>query len=54
MAAYQAHVDDIHVICGCLKDFLRGLKEPLVTHQLWRSFADASGQNFHHGVFGYT
>lgn len=32
---------DIHVICGCLKDFLRSLKEPLVTHKLWRQFAQA-------------
>ena len=50
---YQAHVDDIHVICGCLKDFLRGLKEPLVTRQLWRSFVDASGKNFHNVFWMY-
>ncbi|KAK2151601.1 hypothetical protein LSH36_357g00003 [Paralvinella palmiformis] len=24
-------ISDINVICGCLKDFLRGLKEPLIT-----------------------
>lgn len=29
---------DIHVICGCLKDFLRGLKEPLITYHYWSSF----------------
>ena len=40
---HQAHIDDVHVICGCLKDFLRSLKEPLVTHELWKSFVDASG-----------
>jgi len=43
---HQAHVDDIHVICGCLKDFLRSLKEPLVTHRLWKNFVDASGKHF--------
>jgi len=43
----QAHVDDIHVICGCLKDFLRTLKEPLVTRALWKSFVEASGQHLH-------
>jgi len=30
--------NDIHVICGCLKDFLRGLSEPLVTFALHESF----------------
>ncbi|KAL1502637.1 hypothetical protein ABEB36_007751 [Hypothenemus hampei] len=30
---------DIHVICGCVKDFLRMLNEPLVTFALWREFA---------------
>ena len=42
---HQAHVDDVHVICGCLKDFLRTLKEPLVTRALWKSFVEASGQH---------
>ncbi|KAH3893959.1 hypothetical protein DPMN_018114, partial [Dreissena polymorpha] len=35
-------IDDIHVICGCLKDFLRGLKEPLVTFKLWNMFVKAA------------
>lgn len=36
-------VHDIHVICGVLKDFLRKLKEPLVTFKLHRAFVEASG-----------
>ena len=36
-------VDEIHVVCGLLKDFLRKLKEPLVTFKLHRSFMDAAG-----------
>ncbi|XP_066929339.1 LOW QUALITY PROTEIN: rac GTPase-activating protein 1-like [Clytia hemisphaerica] len=31
-------INDIHVVCGCLKDFLRGLSEPLVTFTLHESF----------------
>ncbi|KAK1166051.1 rac GTPase-activating protein 1 isoform X2 [Acipenser oxyrinchus oxyrinchus] len=34
-------VDDIHVVCGLLKDFLRKLKEPLVTFHLHKKFMDA-------------
>lgn len=32
---------DIHVICGCIKDFLRGLKEPLIPTDLWTKFSNA-------------
>lgn len=32
---------DIHVICGCLKDFLRSLSEPLVTYAHWKDFVQA-------------
>lgn len=32
---------DIHVICGCIKDFLRNLKEPLIPTDLWPNFANA-------------
>lgn len=32
---------DIHVVCGCIKDFLRGLKEPLIPTNLWRNFSNA-------------
>lgn len=41
---FQSHIDDIHVICGCIKDFLRGLKEPLVTYGLWKDFVHAAGK----------
>lgn len=41
---FQSNIDDIHVICGCLKDFLRGLKEPLVTFKLWKTFVHAAGK----------
>ncbi|XP_069683890.1 rac GTPase-activating protein 1 [Periplaneta americana] len=33
---------DIHVICGAIKDFLRSLSEPLVTHSLWQDFVKAA------------
>ncbi|XP_040417589.1 rac GTPase-activating protein 1-like isoform X1 [Cygnus olor] len=35
-------VADIHVVCGVLKDFLRGLKEPLVTFSLHPAFLRAA------------
>uniref|UniRef100_A0AAX7V037 Rac GTPase-activating protein 1 n=1 Tax=Astatotilapia calliptera TaxID=8154 RepID=A0AAX7V037_ASTCA len=35
-------VDDIHAVTGLLKDFLRNLKEPLLTFRLNRSFMDAA------------
>lgn len=30
-------VDEIHVVCGLLKDFLRKLREPLVTFALHKT-----------------
>uniref|UniRef100_T1J3P9 Uncharacterized protein n=1 Tax=Strigamia maritima TaxID=126957 RepID=T1J3P9_STRMM len=33
---------DIHAICGCIKDFLRSVKEPLVTYNLWHDFVKAA------------
>lgn len=36
-------VDDIHAITGLLKDFLRNLKEPLLTFRLNHVFMDAAG-----------
>ncbi|XP_059902547.1 rac GTPase-activating protein 1 [Gadus macrocephalus] len=35
-------VEDIHAITGLLKDFLRNLKEPLLTFRLNRAFMDAA------------
>ncbi|KAJ1183712.1 hypothetical protein NDU88_000526 [Pleurodeles waltl] len=35
-------VDDIHAVCGLLKDFLRNLKEPLVTFHLHSHFLEAA------------
>ncbi|XP_048340861.1 rac GTPase-activating protein 1-like isoform X2 [Sphaerodactylus townsendi] len=35
-------VADVHVICGILKDFLRSLKEPLVTFYLHSAFLHAA------------
>uniref|UniRef100_A0A452H806 Rac GTPase activating protein 1 n=1 Tax=Gopherus agassizii TaxID=38772 RepID=A0A452H806_9SAUR len=35
-------VGDVHVVCGVLKDFLRGLKEPLVTFRLHPVFLRAA------------
>ncbi|XP_022814213.1 rac GTPase-activating protein 1 isoform X2 [Spodoptera litura] len=34
--------EDVHVLCGCIKDFLRSLREPLVTSALWADFMDAA------------
>ncbi|XP_060086186.1 rac GTPase-activating protein 1-like [Ylistrum balloti] len=38
----MSHIDDINVVCGCLKDFLRGLKEPVITFSLWKDFKSAA------------
>jgi len=37
-----SRIDDIHVICSCLKQFLRKLKEPVTTYGLWGSFVRAA------------
>lgn len=36
-----SQVMDIHVICSCLKDFLRSLSDPLITRARWNEFARA-------------
>ncbi|XP_026761784.2 rac GTPase-activating protein 1-like [Galleria mellonella] len=38
----QLGSEDIHVLCGCIKDFLRSLREPLVSSALWSDFMDAA------------
>ena len=37
-------VDDINVITGVLKDFLRNLPEPLLTFHLNKVFMEAAGE----------
>lgn len=32
---------DINVLCGCIKDFLRSLREPLIPVALWKDFSNA-------------
>jgi len=34
-----SHYNDIHLICGVVKDFLRSLSESLLTEGLWKVFA---------------
>ncbi|CAH2048377.1 unnamed protein product, partial [Iphiclides podalirius] len=38
----QLAQEDIHVLCGCVKDFLRSLREPLVSAALWADFMAAA------------
>lgn len=39
-------IDDINVITGVLKDFLRSLPEPLLTFHLNKAFMEAAGESF--------
>ncbi|XP_014283838.1 rac GTPase-activating protein 1 isoform X1 [Halyomorpha halys] len=36
-----SQIQEIHVVCGCLKDFFRSLKDPLTTRLRWDDFAQA-------------
>lgn len=36
------HTVDVHVLCGCIKDFLRNLREPLIPTGQWCDFSNAS------------
>ena len=38
-------VEDINVVCGCLKDFLRGIREPILTYRMHPVFIQAIGQS---------
>ncbi len=37
-------VTDINVLCGVVKDFFRGLREPILTFRMHKAFMDAAGQ----------
>lgn len=37
-------INDVHVICGVVKLFLRDLDDPLITRILWQDFARAAGK----------
>lgn len=39
-------IEDINVITGVLKDFLRNLPEPLLTFSRNKAFMEAAGENF--------
>ncbi|CAG4955867.1 unnamed protein product [Colias eurytheme] len=41
----QLSGEDIHTVCGCVKDFLRGLREPLVSSALWADFLAAAASD---------
>ncbi|KAK3885364.1 hypothetical protein Pcinc_010415 [Petrolisthes cinctipes] len=36
---------DVHAVSGCIKYFLRSLKEPLITHSLWKDFITAADKS---------
>jgi len=33
---------DVHAICGCIRDLLRSLDEPLICRWIWKEFALAN------------
>ena len=46
-------VADINVLCGVIKDFLRNLREPLLTFRMHNAFMQATGQCLSH-LLGLT
>lgn len=38
----QVNTADIHVLCGCIKDFLKSLDEMLIPTAMWADFSNAS------------
>ncbi|XP_025095541.1 rac GTPase-activating protein 1-like isoform X2 [Pomacea canaliculata] len=40
-----SNISDIHTVCCCLKDFLRNLKEPIVTYSRWPEFVRSAEHN---------
>lgn len=46
-------VADINVLCGVIKDFLRNLREPLLTFRMHNAFMQATGQYLSH-LLGLT
>ena len=41
-------VEDINVLCGVIKVFLRNLREPLLTFRMHNTFMQAAGQYLNH------
>lgn len=41
---------DVHVLCGCIKDFLRSLREPLIPTGLWKDFCNAVQDVTEHNI----
>ena len=47
-------VEDINVITGVLKDFLRNLPEPLLTFHLNKTFMEAAGELLNLTCYGWS
>lgn len=43
--SFLENVQDINVVCGVLKDFLRNLREPLLTFRMHNAFMQAAGSD---------
>lgn len=46
-------IEDIHVVTGALKDFLRNLPEPLLTFHLNKAFMEAAGETKYSNCTNY-